>query len=127
MPDANLEGRIAILEQNMKQFEDVPARLTALDARLTGVESQIVQLRGEMHSEFSAVRTEMRALNGETRTEMRALNEETRTEMRALNEQTRTEMRVLHEDVISRIALQKEAPANGEARSVKGRSRRKKR
>jgi hypothetical protein len=111
MPNANLERRVAILEENMKQFGDVPAKLTALDTRfagvelrLTGVESQIVQLRGEMHGEFSAVRSEMRTLN----------------------EGVRTEMRVLHEDVVARIALLQEAPEKDRRRRVAPRSRRKK-
>jgi hypothetical protein len=127
MPDTNLERRVAILEANMKQFEDVPARLVALDNRVAAVESQIVQLRGDMQSEFSAVRTEMRTVEGNLRTEMRSVEENLRTEMRALNEETRTEMRVLHEDVISRLALLKEAPAVAGARRVSRRPRRKKR
>jgi hypothetical protein len=119
MPDRNLEYRVAILEEDMQQFAEVPASLDAIDARITGVdvrltgvearltgvetrltgvetrlngvESQIVQLRGDVQSECSAVRTEMR---------------------------------VLHEDAISRIALIIEAHAG--ARTVTRRTRRKK-
>ncbi len=63
MPEANLEDRVTVLEENMKQFADVPAKIDALDARVAVVESQIVQLRDEMHGEFSSIRTEMRVLH----------------------------------------------------------------
>jgi hypothetical protein len=90
MADAKLERRVEILEEKMDQPRDVPTRLAS-------VESQIVQLRAEMHSGFSAVRVEMEGLGTSLGTEMRALNDE-----------TRVEMRVLHEEVISRIALLQE-------------------
>ena len=64
-----------ILERKVLALETLPARVTA-------VESQLVQLREEMRGEFSA----------------------TREEMRAGDEETRRYMRVLHEDVIARIA-----------------------
>jgi hypothetical protein len=127
MADADLERRVRILEAKMDELRDVPGRLTS-------VELQIVQLRGEMHSGFSALRTqiddvraemvrgdqetraEMGRLNDETRAEMVQLNDETRAEMVRLNEglraemvrlndETRTHMRVLHEEVISRLTL----------------------
>jgi len=69
----NLETRVAMLEQ--------------LPERVSAVESQIVQLRTEMHDELSAVRIEMRAGD----------------------EETRRYMRVLHEEVINRLALIQEA------------------
>jgi hypothetical protein len=87
----NLTERVEVLEMKVGSLEALPARMSA-------VESQIVELRTEMRAEFSAVRQEMRALNEETRAEMRALNEETRAEMRTLNEETRTEMRTLNEE-----------------------------
>jgi hypothetical protein len=46
MPDIDLERRVRILEERWT-LQNVPVRLTA-------VESQIVQLRGEMQSGFSA-------------------------------------------------------------------------
>jgi uncharacterized coiled-coil DUF342 family protein len=97
MASRDLTERVEVLEMHVNELQELPARMSA-------VEAQIVQLRGEMRDEFSAVRSEMRALNDETRAEMRALNEETRSEMRALNEQTKSEMRVLHEEVLDRIA-----------------------
>jgi hypothetical protein len=79
MADSDLERRVRILEEKVDELRDVPARLTA-------VESQILQLRGEMGSGFSSLRAEMVRLNDETR----------------------THMRVLHEEVIARIALLQE-------------------
>ena len=76
MPAQTLESRVDRLEKRVNSLEQLPPRMTAL-------ESQIVQLRAEMHDEFSAIRQEMRAGD----------------------EETRTLMRVLHEDVINRIAL----------------------
>ena len=67
-------------------IEDLPARMSA-------VESEIVQMRDEM-----------RALNEDTRREMRALNEETRLEMRALHHEAMAQTRMLHEEVLGRIA-----------------------
>src|SRR5580765_1524656 len=64
MADRNLTERVEVLEVKMASLEELPARVTA-------VESQIVQLRTEMRGEFSAVRQEMRALNDETRAEIR--------------------------------------------------------
>jgi hypothetical protein len=71
-------------------------RMTMLDGdggRVARVESQISQLRSEMHDEFFAIRSEMRD-------EFAAV----RTEIRTGDEETRRFMRVLHEDLVSRIA-----------------------
>lgn len=54
--------------------------------RLETVEVQIVQLRTEMRSEFSAIRAEIRQGDEQTRTFMRVLNEETRSDVRMLAE-----------------------------------------
>jgi hypothetical protein len=81
----NLTERVEVLEMNVGLLEELPARVSA-------VESQIVQLRTEMRSEFSAVRQEMGDLGATLR-----------QEMRELNDQTLSQMRVLHEEVIDRI------------------------
>lgn len=65
----------------MENLERLPARMNAL-------ELQILQLREEMHSGFSALRQDIR--EGD--------------------EETRRFMRVLHEDVIERIARIQEGP-----------------
>ncbi len=75
--------------------------LESLPERVDRVESQIVQLRAEMHEEFSAVRGEFRTVCAELQRGMRE-------EIRAGDEETRQLMRVLHEDVITRFALLEE-------------------
>jgi predicted phage gp36 major capsid-like protein len=97
MASRNLTERVEVLEMEVASLKEVPARMSA-------VESQIVQLRTEMRGEFSAVRAEMRAGHGELRAEMRAGHDELRAEMRALNEETKAQMRTLHEEVLDRIA-----------------------
>jgi hypothetical protein len=119
----------------MEQLRDVPVRLSA-------VESQIVQLRAEMQTGFSALREqydetrrEMVSLNDETRREMVRLNDETRRDMVRLNDETRRDMvrlndetnahlRVLHEEVISRIALLQEGRPTAFRKNERKRKRR---
>jgi hypothetical protein len=80
MQQRSMIERIEILERKVEVLETLPERVTA-------VELQLVQLRDEMHAEFSA----------------------TRAEMRTGDEETRRYMRILHEDVISRLALIEES------------------
>jgi vacuolar-type H+-ATPase subunit H len=82
----NLTERVEVLEMNVGLLEELPARVSA-------VESQIVQLRSEMRGEFSAVRQEMRALNEETRAEMRMLHEEVLGRISKINEGRRPSRR----------------------------------
>ena len=122
--DVSLERRIEILEGKMEQLRDVPVRLSA-------VESQIVQLRAEMQTGFSALRGqndetrgEMVRLNDETRRELVRLNDETRREMTRLNDETNAHLRVLHEEVISRIALLQEGHPTAFRKNERKRKRR---
>ncbi len=64
-----LETRVESLEQRVTRLEELPGGMDRL-------ESQIVQLRTEMHDEFSAVREEIRTGDEETRHCMRMLFEE---------------------------------------------------
>jgi phosphoglycerate-specific signal transduction histidine kinase len=104
----DLTDRVEVLEVKVAALEGLPESVS-------GVESQIVQLRNEMRGGFSAVhqemhdlgetlRQEMREGQQEFRQEMRGLEGTLRDEMRALNEDTKSQMRVLHEDVIDRIS-----------------------
>ena len=70
------------IEQRVDALELRVTRLDGKRGRLDTIESQIVQLRTEMHDGFSAIRAEIRAGD----------------------EETRRFMRVLHEDLVSRIA-----------------------
>ena len=63
----------------MTRLEEVPAHIDRL-------ESQIVQLRTEMHDEFSAVRQDIRSGDEETRRYMRILFEEYVGGMRVIDE-----------------------------------------
>lgn len=104
-----IESRVESLENRVTELEQLPARNG-------GLESQIQQLRTEMHVEFSAVRTELRAEISGQGTSLRAEIAEQGTSLRgeiaslsARIDEQGTHMRVLHEEVISRIALVQEA------------------
>jgi hypothetical protein len=121
MLDPSLIRRIETLEQKVEGLELLPARMTAL-------ESQILQLGDEMRGGFSAIRQELTTAVDTVRAEIRTGGEETRHEMHALHqnvverisqleerissgdEETRRYVRVLHEDVIERISRIQEAP-----------------
>jgi hypothetical protein len=84
-----LSKRVDILERQMEGFDELPGRMTSLEA-------QVSQLRiemGDMHAELIA-------------------------RMDAGDQETRTLMRVLHEDVIDRIARLGEQ-LNGRARAAR--------
>ena len=103
MPRATLAQRVEILEQKVEQLETLPARMAA-------VELQILRLRDEMRSEFSAVRRELTGLfRAELQTNIDSLRAEIRAEIRQGDGETRRYMRVLHEDVIARLAALGEA------------------
>ena len=100
-----LSRRMDIVEQKLAGLEGLPDRMTAL-------ESQFLQLRDEIHVEFSACRKEMHAGDGELRKEMHAGDAEVRKEMQETRRVIREDigafvhtMRVLHEEVISRIRI----------------------
>ena len=119
MPPQPLEIRVDGLERRVTEVEKLPERVTA-------IETQIVQLRAEMSTEFSAVRQEIRAGDDETRRVLgeriedtrRTLDEQIVETRRVLGEQiletgrvlderieeSRRHMRVLHEGVIGRLA-----------------------
>ena len=105
MAQESLEVRMDRLEKRVGILEQLPERVTAL-------ESQIVLLRDEMRSEFSAVRGEIRDGDEQViktlRDEIRAGDEETRRvlseRMESLFDENERHMRLLHEDLVERIA-----------------------
>jgi hypothetical protein len=120
MPRQTLEKRVDMLERSVEALEQLPGRVAA-------VESQIVQLREEVRSEFSATRQELRreiqesagGLREELRREMRegatSLREEMhggfsglRLEMHDLFAASERHARVLYEDLVARIASLRE-------------------
>lgn len=116
MPERPVAVRVENLERRVELLEALPGRLST-------VELQIVQLRTEMHEQFSAVRRELgieiqavreelRAEISAVRTDLRggikaegeAIRTELRAEIREGDEETRRCMCVLHEEVLARIA-----------------------
>jgi len=57
--DADLIRRVEDLEETVQSLRDLPDRTLKLEVRMGAVETQIVQLRVEMHDGFSAIRREM--------------------------------------------------------------------
>jgi archaellum component FlaC len=55
--------RLEILEEMVHGLEKLPARFDALEARGASVEGQILDLRIEMRSEFSAVHQQLTTIN----------------------------------------------------------------
>lgn len=122
--------RVEKLENALESLAGLPVavgelreRVTGLEDRASALESQIMQLRGEMRNEFSAVRLEMTDMRVELKGDIAGLREElsdVRTELKGdvatvrqdltgLITETRdslsSQMRMVHEDLISRIAL----------------------
>jgi hypothetical protein len=97
----------------VKRVESLEERVTLLEqlpARVDGLALQIVQLREEMHAEFSAIRTESQAGFSAIRTESGETRRSLREEIRTGDEETRRQMRLLYEDVIARLVLIQEGP-----------------
>lgn len=102
MRPQTIESRVERLEKRMAMLEELPARIDR-------VETQIVQLRDEMHDECSAVRQEMRHLGSGLGVEIRATSERTvgtlRDEIRATSERTvgtlRDEIRATNERTVA--------------------------
>ena len=78
------------------------AGLELRPARITGLESQILQLNVEMRAGFSAVPQEVATVISQLEEGLGEL-------IRSGDEETRRYMRVLHEDVIERISRVQEA------------------
>jgi hypothetical protein len=88
MSDRSLDVRVTNLEILARTLEPLPQEVRALrhemvdvKTRLTAVESQVVQLRGDLRDEFSAVRGEIAAQGQELRAEMAAQGQELRSEL----------------------------------------------
>ena len=84
MPDELLSDRVERLEKTVEGLQTLPAEVAVLGERVGSVETQIVQLRGEMRVEFSDVRTEMR-------TEFAAVRSEMRTEFAGVRDERHAE------------------------------------
>lgn len=105
------------LENQVTTLASLPGDVRALTDRTGVVESQIVQLRGEMREEFSAIRSDIAEMRSDItglrndmaglRGELGELREGMADNTRELAGQilaTQREMRLLHEEVIDRIS-----------------------
>lgn len=79
MQPRTIEQRVTVLEQQMLEMRELPAPATEL-------ESQILRLRQETSSEFSAIRDQLEADTVETRGFMRILHEDVLTRLKAIGE-----------------------------------------
>ena len=96
MAARSLTERVEILEQKVGDLQLRPARLDAL-------ESQILQLRGEMRDEFSAIRERLENHGRQ----FEAIDQRFESIDRRF-EETHRFMRVLHEEVLTRFSLLEE-------------------
>ena len=92
MPDELLSDRVEHLEKTVEGLQRLPADVAALGERVGSVETQILQLRTEMHVEFSDVRSEMRTEFAAVRSEMQAGLASVKTELRQEIAELRGEM-----------------------------------
>jgi hypothetical protein len=99
MADNSLEQRVFAIERMLQDYSTVRDVQRVEQA----LGEQIVQLRSEMRSEFSAVRTRIDAGNEATRGLVEQRTAEILAVVAAGDEETRRLMRVLHEEVIARI------------------------
>lgn len=81
--------------------------LQALPARMDAVESQILQLRGEMRDGFSAIDKRFEAVDKHFGA-VDARLDDLKKQIKEGDEETKRYMRVLHEEVLSRIATLQE-------------------
>ena len=90
--------KVQVLEKRVTSLEELPPRMS-------GLELQIVQLRTEMHAEFSAVRGEIRSVDTGLREEIRSVDtglcEEIRSVETGLREEIRSVETSLHEEIRS--------------------------
>jgi hypothetical protein len=100
-----------MLEQQMQELKELPARVER-------VESQILQLRTEMKSGFSAIRGEMRELREELREDTRLGVEESQNLAKGLHAEAMGAIAsvdaAIRHDVVSRLdrLLELQRPGN---------------
>jgi len=75
----SIEERLTMLEQQIQEMRELPNRVT-------GLESQILQLSQRIASEVSAIRDEVDAGDAETRVFMRVLYEDVLARIKAIGE-----------------------------------------
>ena len=89
MERESLDRRVEILEQRVELLKELPARMTFF-------ETQILQLRRDMNSGFSALSYAVNALHADMVARFEAHDRKF--------DDLRRDMHLLHEDVLERIA-----------------------
>lgn len=116
MTTAALAERIEMLEQTVHGLVTLPGRMEAVEGRLTTVEGRLVMVEGRLvkvEGRLATVEVQIVHLREEMRSEFSAIRGELGERFEALyerGEDTRRYMRVLHEEVIDRIARIGEGP-----------------
>ena len=100
MADLDLVRRVEKLEETVDSLRDLPERTTRLEVRMGNVEMQIVQLRDEMRSGFSAMRGDIAAGRTELKEESAAIRTELKGEIAAV----RTELKGVRTELKEEIA-----------------------
>jgi hypothetical protein len=127
MPPLPLGRRVAVLEEKVNTFVDVPARVGAVEIQLVAVRHDLTGLRNNLtalREDFESIRVEVRTEFVSVRAEAAAMEERLRGEIRNGDAETRRQMRVLHEEVISRITLLQEGMGRPAAQAPMSRRRR---
>lgn len=76
--DVNVLRKLpAVVEGVQRDVKELVVRVTGVEVRLSGVESQIVQLRTDMSDGFSAIRGEMGGMKAELQEDIAAQGRET--------------------------------------------------
>lgn len=108
MGEKSIEERVETLEKDMDSLRALPAKVDHLGKevenlalRVSGVESQISQLRTDMTGEFSAIRGEMNGMKDELREDIAALGRDTAAQIL----ESRNHTKMLFQEHIGRRAV----------------------
>lgn len=111
MYQKTMDERVTALEKVAESLAPLPAQMAAMNDRMANVESQIVQLRGDLDVRTIEILEVVDSASKATQTMhdevIRTIREGDQAVLRAVregDEETRRQMRVLHEDLVERIA-----------------------
>ena len=104
MADLDLARRAEKLEETVDSLRDLPERTTRLEVRMGNVESQIVHLRDEMHSGFSATQREIAAVRAQLKDESAAIRTELKGEIAAVRTELKGEIAAVRTELREDIA-----------------------
>jgi len=99
MADVDLVQRVEKLEATVDSLRELPERTTRLEVRVGNVETQIVHMRDEMHSGFSATQRDIAAVRTELKEESTAI----RAELAAQGAELREDIAELSRDLSAKF------------------------